>query len=217
MFSMCSVCNADQALEQTHRGTHARFSRAEGLDLLVEATGVGAESEPGRLRFKRINDPDWTEWLDTESLSGSLGSLGTDVKFEYLKPEVAAYLEGGPLQPVLDMLSGEAEVLTGQKTQRLRWSKVFRAAQKRRVLARKKRLARLVNALPGWTLNGKTFRLGAWSLRLSEGYLSVGNRRKVTREWVAVRGPVEFTARLEDALRVVGALLAVAPESLQGT
>jgi hypothetical protein len=104
---MCNVCCANKSLSETSAGSAAAFSWSDGRDgrgIEVEATGDGAEFRPALFRFRRTNG-DWTYWIGTQDLAGSLGRLGLDIKWGYVHPDVQAWVNGGEIEPVLAWLT----------------------------------------------------------------------------------------------------------------
>ena len=202
---MCSVCDAANALSQTLRGTHAYFTHERGLPLLVEAVGTKPEFTPAKYRFKRLDEEDWTPWYETADLASSLGLLGTDASFQYVRPIVQAYLESGPREPVIRMIQDENKAQEKSVFRKRSWKQTLAASRRKNSALRKKRLSRMAKSLHGWTLRGRTFRFGSWSLRVRWSSLLLRRGPGAESTWVDAAGPVRFTARLKDALRLIRA------------
>jgi hypothetical protein len=203
---MCCSCDASCALDQTQRGTHARFAHERGQPLLVEAEGEGPEGKPVRYRFKRQNDEQWTGWLDTNDLAGSLELLGTDVRFQYVKPVVQDYLEeNATLEDVLKLIQDHVRNCEKDAVARNSMRVVIQDSRKRRQEAKKKKLLQLEKRLPDWTRRGRSFRLGKWSLIPVLHVLSLdsNNSYQTLLLGVSVRGPLKFRAELKHALRII--------------
>lgn len=73
------------------------------VGLEIEVQGEAAEFAPVKLRARRRfgnllkEASDWTLWYESGDLAGTLGQLGTDIKWEFVAPSVRAWLTGaGP-------------------------------------------------------------------------------------------------------------------------
>lgn len=200
---MCNICAADLALENTKKGSHARFEHreSESAPLLVEAIGEASTNTPATFRFKRLNDIDWTKWLNTNDLAFTMGSLGTDVSWGYVSGEVREYLEGGPVEPLLARIS--AEVLESPQMKPARTLRsIARARAKQRLEYRKKRMAKFAPYFPGWTASNVYFKLGDWRVQVMPWW-ATRERKKPLNTRVFVKGPLTFDAKFSDALAIL--------------
>lgn len=107
---MCSVCDAAAVIKANQEGQTATFAWTHGpAGLVLEVQGEAASPEfsPGKLRLRRGEEgewSEWTEWVETDDLAGSLGRLGTDIKWRFVPCEVKMWFKGGDFGPVLDRL-----------------------------------------------------------------------------------------------------------------
>lgn len=102
---MCNVCDASTALDLSRRGVPATMAWGIGHSIEVEAESEGAEFKPARFRFRRPKEA-WTPWQQSDDLAGSLGALGTDVKWEFVPEPMRRWVVGtGPLSAVLALLT----------------------------------------------------------------------------------------------------------------
>jgi hypothetical protein len=200
---MCNVCDAERALSKTKQGSHARFDHeGHGMPMLVEADGMAPENAPVTFRFKRLNDPDWTKWLNSDDLASSLGSLGTDVSWNYVSVEVKEYIEGGPVEPLLARMAAEEHEVGSPPKLRRSLASMARKRAAQRAAYRKKRMPLFAAFLPGWTVVGNALKFGGWTVSCLPMW-AVSGRTKPLNTRVAVKGPLSFSAKMSDALVIL--------------
>ena len=200
---MCNVCDADYALGQTARGLQARFQKL----LLVEATGRGAE-EAAKYRFRREQDADtdWTEWLDTDDLSLELSYLGTDTVYGKVPAELRAYLEGGPVEPVLKGIQKSQAARQSVRAAQTRRGRLSFRRSRKRTIWRNKKFILLFPYLPAWKPNkrSQTFRVDGWLIKVfSLNLYSSHSRFDPLQVYTQVTGPLKFRAKLKDVIEIL--------------
>ena len=107
---MCNVCGASRVLGQPGKSAIFAWEGCETGWLEVQTRGfAGPKGQPGEYRLRIGLTAEWTDWLPSNDLAGTLGLLGTDVKWRSVPDPVRAWVKFGPRQPVLDMLAAHAQ------------------------------------------------------------------------------------------------------------
>lgn len=105
---MCCTCDADRLIDAHLRGQTVTFTWADApeVTLEVEAVGGKAENAPAKVRLRKQGN-EWSAWLDTRDLAGTMSRLGTDVKWRWVDDDVRAWLTGAGKSPYLPMRGRE--------------------------------------------------------------------------------------------------------------
>lgn len=109
---MCGTCDAGMVI-------NSRITKKAGeifqwkdappeISLEVESTCERAEFTEGMFRMRR-GGGEWSPWLLTNDLSGTMTAYGTDVKFKYVKHEVKSWLQGEGDFPMLGYEKSEEQ------------------------------------------------------------------------------------------------------------
>ena len=103
---MCNVCEATEAL--TRQGQPMKVSWSETqLSFELDVKGTQPEFTPAELRVRRVGG-EWSPWVPTNDLAGSLGRLGTDVKWRCVPDPVKQWVSGKKgMEIILQLLSAE--------------------------------------------------------------------------------------------------------------
>jgi len=92
---MCGICDAGQVINSKFiKGTGEVFrwkDAPQDVSLEVESTCDRPEFTEGLFRM-RSGTSEWSPWLKTNDLAGTMTAYGTDVKFHLMKHEVKSWL-----------------------------------------------------------------------------------------------------------------------------
>lgn len=114
---MCNACIATYAIDATAKGefyvhTWVTIPTPDGVPIINEHHGLSADVEPaygtkriyvqaegepegtGRVRFRREDDADWTEWINTRDVAGTLGCLGLDIRIDACPGKIVLWALG---------------------------------------------------------------------------------------------------------------------------
>ena len=82
---MCCTCDASRLIDAHRRGESVTFSWKDAPNIVLEAEAVGEQAEmaPAKIRIRKTGS-EWSEWIDTSDLAGTMLRLGTDVKWRWV-------------------------------------------------------------------------------------------------------------------------------------